>query len=92
MKAAEEEVTDELVRSAVLEEVSLRHAVVYDMFNICDMFKSRKLNNLRLSMLLRICDHFHLDIDHIKGRRKAPYLSILEDIIEPCSCYVGGLV
>ena len=66
MKAAEEEAADELVRSTVLEEVSLRHPVAYDMFNLCDMFKSRKLNHPSLSMLgtCTVCDHFHLDIDH----------------------------
>ena len=92
IKAAEEEAADELVRLTVLEEVSLRYPVVYDMFNLCDMFKSRQLNQLSLSMLCTICNHFHLYIDHIKGRRKAPHFSILEDLMKTCNRYVSGLV
>ena len=71
MKAAEEEAADELVRSTVLEKVSLRHPVVCDMFNLCDMFKSRKLNHPSFPMLgtCSVCDHFHLDIDHKSSQK-----------------------
>ena len=70
--AAEEDLTHENVRTEVLNEVTLRHPIVFDVFNLCDMHGSGKLRQLSLAMLLSICEHFDIYVGNIKLRRKAP--------------------
>ena len=83
--AAEEELTHENVCTEVLNEVALRHPIVFDVFNLCDMpAGSGKLRQLSLAMLLSICQHFDIYVESIKGRRKVPYLSFLRDFLESC--------
>ena len=43
--APEEEIAHENVRAVVLEEVGIRHLIVFDNFNLCDMHKAGKLGN-----------------------------------------------
>ena len=78
---AEEERTHENVRTEVLNEVALRHPIVFDDFNLCDMHGSGKLRQLSLAMLLSICQHFDIYVENIKGRRKVPYLSLLREFL-----------
>ena len=59
--AAEEEIAHENVRAVVLEEMGIRHPIVFDTFNFWDMHKAGKLRHLSVSML------------RSKVRRKAPY-------------------
>ena len=85
---AEEERTHENVRTEVLNEVALRHPIVFDVFNLCDMpADSGKLRQLSLAMLLSICEHFDIYAENIKGQRKAPYLSLLGEFFESCDCH-----
>lgn len=84
--AAEEEISSENVRSVVFNEIALTRPTIYDIFNLCDMYVSGKLRNLSLSMLRNICEHFDIEIGDIKGRKKAPYLSLLGELIESCDC------
>ncbi|CAH3146260.1 unnamed protein product, partial [Porites lobata] len=85
--AAEEEIAHENVRAVVLEEVGIRHPIVFDTFNLCDMHKTGKLRHLSVSMLRSICEHFDIEVMNIKGRRKAPYLSLLGELLVACSCH-----
>ena len=85
--AAEEEIAHENVRAVVLEEVGIRHPIVFDTFNLCDMHKAGKLRHLSVSMLRSICEHFDIEVMNIKGRRKAPYLSLLGELLVTCSCH-----
>lgn len=72
-----EEVAHENICAIVLEEVALRYPIVYDTFNLCNMHKAGKLRQLSVLMLRSICEYFHIEVSNIKGRRKAPYLSLL---------------
>ena len=84
---AEEELAHENVCTMVLEEVPLRHPIVFDIFNLCEMHGSGKLRQLSAAMLRSICEHFEIDVGNIKGRRKAPYLSLLGEFLESCDCH-----
>ena len=85
--AAEEELAYQNVRTVVLNEVALKHPVVFDVFNLCDMHGSGKLRQLSVAMLSSICEHFDIDVENIKGRRDAPYLSLLREFLESCDCH-----
>ena len=85
--AAEDEVAHASFRSVVLQEVALRHPIIFDTFNLCEMNGSGKLRQLSISVLRSICDYYDIDVANIKGRRKAPYLSLLGELLETCDCY-----
>ena len=85
--AAEEELAHQNVRTVILDEVALRHPVVFDVFNLCDMHGSGKLWQLSVAMLRSICEHFDIDMENIKGRQKAPSLSLLGEFLESCDCH-----
>ena len=85
--AAEEELAYQNVRTVVLNEVALKHPVVFDVFNLCDMHGSGKLRQLSVAMPRSICEHFDIDVENIKGRRDAPYLSLLREFLESCDCH-----
>ena len=74
--AAEDEAAHENVRTAVLEEVALRHPIVFDTFNLYK-YGSGKLRKLSVSMLCSICEYFDIEVRNIKQTRKCrtcPYL------------------
>ena len=85
--AAEEEIAHENVRAVVLEEVGIRHPILFDTFNLCEMHQAGKLRHLSVSMLRSIYEHFDIEVMNIKGRRKAPYLSLLGELLVACSCH-----
>ena len=84
--AAEDEAAHENVRTAVLQEVALRHPIVFDTFNLCDINGSGKLRKLRVSMPRSICEYFDIEVRNIKQTRKVPYLSFLGELLERCDC------
>ena len=43
----------------VIDECQLIHPITYDTFNLCDMYATRKLTRLSISMLPLICSHWH---------------------------------
>ncbi|KAK3730271.1 hypothetical protein QZH41_016443, partial [Actinostola sp. cb2023] len=74
-------------RAAVQRDVGLQHPITYDHYDLCAMHTSQKLNHLSLALLRLMCEHFDIDISHIKARRKAPYTALLTSVLEECSCH-----
>lgn len=73
-------------RQVVLDEVQLQHPIAYDNFNLCDMHKERSLKTLCIAMLKIVCEYFGVCTDGFHARRKAEYISALEELIKACSC------
>ena len=84
--AEDSEAYDEL-RTLVLREVQLCHPIVYDTLNLCEINRKGKLNQLTVAMLRTVCEHFEMDVKEITYRRKAPYLSMLKELLESCHCF-----
>ena len=84
--AAEEELAHQNVRTVVLNEVALRYPVVFDVFNLCDMHGSGKLQQLSVAKLRSICEYFDIDVENIEGQRDAPSLSLRREFLESCDC------
>ena len=84
--AAAEEQAYQDIRTQVLNEVQLRHPIVFDTYNLCKTFKESKLNKLSISMLRDVCDHFDINMEGTSSRRKAPYIAKITELIETCDC------
>ena len=73
-------------RQVVLDEVQLQQPIAYDNFNHCDMHEERSLKTLSIAMLKIVCEYFGVCTDEFHARRKAEYISALEELIKACSC------
>ena len=85
IQASQEEINFNQAKDAV-QTIQLQHPLVYDQYNLCAMAMEGTLKNLKLSMLQRVCEDLELDIPLPPIRRKAPYLALLEDITNKCTC------
>ena len=68
----------------VIDECQLIHPITYDTFNLCDMYATRKLTRLSISMLRLICRHFDMDIDNLSLPGKAPYIELIGNLVKTC--------
>lgn len=74
------------IRQEVINELGIKHPIVYDAYNICEMANTSKLNKFSISMLQDICNHYELDISTVKQHRKKPYIDMLTDLVKSCTC------
>ena len=58
----------------------------YDSYNICELVLSSKLGSFSVSMLRGICESFGLDISEITVKRKKPFVALLSNLVQGCSC------
>ena len=73
-------------RTNILENCQLIHPIVYDSFNLCSLNGSNGFKRLSVNMLRIMCEYFDLDIANIPRSRKAPYMQLLSNLVETCSC------
>ena len=74
------------IRDEILNEISLNHPIIYDSYNICDMAATSKLPKFSIAMLQVICRYFELDISSVKQKRKKPYVDMLVNLVQSCTC------
>jgi len=84
--AATEELNYTTTRAHVVREMGLKHPVTYNQYNLCEMLQSKKLNKLSVSMLQDICTHFDINTESVTAHRKSPYIALLTEMIQECSC------
>ncbi len=86
-ESVEEESAYCLARQNILEECQLKHPIMCDTYNICQLYGSQKLEKLTVKILRHFCSYFNMDgVESLSDRRKAPYLSFLSDLVQSCTC------
>ena len=45
---------------AVVEAIGVRHPLMYDVFNLCELANENKLSSFKCNMLKEICKHFEI--------------------------------
>ena len=83
---AEAEMVLNDLRGVVLENVQPLHPISFEHYDLCELMAQAKLSTFAISMLKKICDHFEIPTGDIKGRKKAPYLSRIEEFLKRCGC------
>ena len=86
LRGATEEKNLQDLSKQVLNEVSIQHPIMYDTYNICDCVSQSKLDKFSISVLQDICGSFQLDTSGIGQRRKKPYIELIVNLVEKCSC------
>ena len=84
--ASEEETNFNTARQDILSALQLEHPIVYDQYKICALVRKGTLKNMKLGLLQLFCERFELESPAKKVRSKAPYLSLLEQMVSDCSC------
>ena len=77
IQASEEETNFTGARDVATTASQIQHPITYDQFNLCSMAKGDTLKLLKLPMLQRVCEGLGLG---------APYMKLLKDITQNCSC------
>ena len=69
-----------------MAEMSIQHPIMYDTHNICEIVACSRLSKFTVQMLQDICSFYQLDISSIYIKRKKPYIDLLTDLVQNCSC------
>ena len=83
--AAYEVGVEELVREAECE-LALKHPIVSDTYNLCELASQKKLSDFSIAVLKDICTSFGIDLSDVTVRRKKPYIEKLHSLCQECSC------
>ena len=83
--AAHETCLEGIVNQA-LSETALKHPIVYDAYNLCELASQKKLNDFSVTVLKDICNSFGIDTSDVLARRKKPYIDKLKSLCQECAC------
>ncbi|CAB4007677.1 RNA-directed DNA polymerase from transposon X-element [Paramuricea clavata] len=84
--AAEDQEAYSNTRCTIVKECQLIHPIVYDSYNLCNLVAKKSLKKFSASLLRVICEHFHIDVSVITAHLQAPYIALINDIVQSCSC------
>lgn len=79
----EEEIREELIRN-IVSSMNVTHPIVYDTYNLCELYRNKKLSVFKVIMLREICTHFELSWK--KKDKKADLIDGIAGMIRGCSC------
>ena len=71
--------------SEVMEAFAPQHLIMVDTHNICDLVCHSKLAKFQIKTLQDFCTSLQMDVSSISGKRKRPYIHLLEDLVARCS-------
>ena len=74
------------LREGIIAEVAEKHPICYERFNLCELSQHNKLKKFNIGMLVRICEHFELDIATVSRNRKESLINQIKELIGSCSC------
>eukprot|EP00058_Branchiostoma_floridae_P015299 XP_002600787.1 hypothetical protein BRAFLDRAFT_95073 [Branchiostoma floridae] len=75
------------VQNEVMNNVHVRHPVLYDTYNLCDLAIRGDLYELGMPFLKQICEHFDIDVSSITDRRrKSAFVAKLQEYLSSCPC------
>ena len=84
--AVEEEVKFSTARDRVLSTLHVTHPIVVDQYDLCALVKSKEIKKLKVGLLQVLCESLDLQAPIPPVRKKAPYVSLLQGLVESCSC------
>ena len=86
LSASDEEMVYSSARDKIIQECQLFHPILYDTYNLCQLYATNKLTRFSISFLQDICTYCHLEIDSIAATRKAPYIGLIDDLVKSFTC------
>ncbi len=90
ISAANDEENFSNARESVLATLQLVHPIVCDQHNLCEMVKANSLSKQKLGQLQLFCEELGLAVPVPQVRKKAPYVVLLQELVQECSCMNAG--
>ncbi|KAK3740137.1 hypothetical protein QZH41_007572 [Actinostola sp. cb2023] len=84
--AADEELHYQEARHGILSKFQLQHPVSYEEHDLCIMGEKGTIKSLALPTLQSACAQFELNVPEKPVRKKAPYVALLQEMQQSCSC------
>ena len=70
--------------NGILDQIGVRHPIMYDIYNLCQYRKEGNLRAFNVSMLKAICEYFELPF---KSRdRKSDLILKVQEMLGECQC------
>ena len=69
---------------AVVEAIGVRHPLMYDVFNLCEMANENKLSSFKCKMFKEICKHFEIPFN--TRNSKSELIQKITEMVAECSC------
>ena len=76
----------EQMSNEVAKALALQHPIMYETYNICEIVGQSRLAKFLIRTLQNICAALELDVASMIGKRKQPYMEIIEGIVARCGC------
>lgn len=72
------------LREQIEKEIDVQHPICFDIYDLCDLYKQRKLSQFKVKMLKEMCSYFEINL---KSReKKDDLLHKISNMVEKCSC------
>ena len=84
--AAEDATAYCTARDKIIQECQLIHPIMYDTYNLCSLYADQRLPKLSVALLRHICVFFNMNVENLSQHRKAPYISLINDLVQSCTC------
>jgi hypothetical protein len=84
--AAEDATAYCTARDKIIQECQLTHPIMYDTYDVCKLYADKRLPKLSVALLRHICVFFNMDVESLSQHRKAPYISLINDLVQSCTC------
>ena len=84
--AANDEENFANARASVMATLQLIHPIVCDQQNLCAMVKTGSLEKQKLGQLQHFCSELGLAVPDPPMRKKAPYVTLLKELVQGCTC------
>lgn len=68
----------------VLEQLAVKHPIVYDVYDLCEYYEKGKISSFGVKMLKEICKHF--DLSFKSNDRKQNLIASIELMVQECEC------
>ena len=74
-------------RKTIIRECQIEPPIMCDTYNVCKLYSEGKLTTLSVAQVLRhFCIFFSMDVDGLSQHRKAPYISVIRELVLSCTC------
>lgn len=87
--AAEDAKAYSEAREMIIQECELVHPIMFDTYDVCKLYAEKRLSKLSVALLSHICVFFNMDVESLTVHRKAPYISLINALVQSCTCCEG---
>ena len=70
----------EKMSNEVTEAFALKYPIMYETYNICEIVGQSRLAKFSTRTLQNLCSALELDVASMTGKRKQPYMEIIEGV------------